>query len=590
MEVAAHAHHVGGVGGAKTAGRRAPLPHPHLHRPPPPVRPLDDAKARAFGARMLATLDDSALCVLIALGHTLGLWEALAAVCAASSSSSSLSAGGGAGGVGGGSGGGSSGGSGGGGTSPSLGAGATAARVAAEARVSTVYVAEWLEAMAAAGVVEVVAPRGSGGNGSNGGGGSVSGAGTTAGGSGRAHPLTPSTSGRRFRSVRVGGDESDSDSVASTADPLLAHLSGGGGRESRRMPLKVPLMSPVLSTASSLVHGGGGDTTSSPPRYVLPPEHGAFLTTNSTADNLALLTTLLPTMAGLAPALAAAARRGSGLPPASFAPLRAILAADAAQTLGSSLLSSILPLRPDLPGRLTAGIDVLVVGCGDGGAVRAMAAAYPRSWFTGWHADAAAVAAASAAVAPGVVNCRFRTGELGGEPVAAAFDFIAAFGVMGADDGGVRPGGGACGGSGGGGSSDGGRGPRGGHGGAPPDRQFAAAATALRAGGVLLVSDVAARHAGGGGLARPGGSASASAGAGPPAAGHPVANVLGALSLTYALPAALYEAETGDAGSGDLVTLLEEAGLAVSSMSALDGDLCNVYVFADKVVGGGGRG
>ncbi|KAK1866345.1 hypothetical protein I4F81_008865 [Pyropia yezoensis] len=142
-------------------------------------------------------------------------------------------------------------------------------------------------------------------------------------------------------------------------------------------------------------------------------------------------------MAGLAPALAAAARHGTGLPPRTFAPLRAILAADAAQTLGSSLLSSILPLRPDLPGRLTAGIDVLVVGCGDGGAVRAMAAAYPRS----------------------------------------------------------------C--------------------------------------------------------------------------------------LTYALPSALYEAETGDAGGGDLVALLDDAGLAVSSMSALDGDLCNVYVFAEKVEGGG---
>lgn len=89
MELAPHAphghHHPGvGVGGGEAAkgSRRRPLTGGR-------ARPLDDAKARAFGARMLAALDDSALCVLIALGHSLGLWEALAAAGAATASASS---------------------------------------------------------------------------------------------------------------------------------------------------------------------------------------------------------------------------------------------------------------------------------------------------------------------------------------------------------------------------------------------------------------------------------------------------------------------------------------------------------------------
>lgn len=88
---------------------------------------------------------------------------------------------------------------------------------------------------------------------------------------------------------------------------------------------------------------------------------------------------------------------------------------------------------------------------------------------------------------------------------------------------------------------------------------------------------------------RGGGWPPSGGGGGGGAAGHPVANVLAALGVCYALPSALHEAAAGDGGGGgDLVSLLDAAGLAVASMSALDGDLCNVYVFADKVAGGGG--
>ena len=63
---------------------------------------------------------------------------------------------------------------------------------------------------------------------------------------------------------------------------------------------------------------------------------------------------------------------------------QAVMAEDSGAVHDATLIDVMLPLVPGLVDRLKDGIDVADVGCGSGHAVNLMAAAFPRSRFTGF--------------------------------------------------------------------------------------------------------------------------------------------------------------------------------------------------------------
>ncbi|MBL9210366.1 MAG: class I SAM-dependent methyltransferase, partial [Opitutaceae bacterium] len=78
--------------------------------------------------------------------------------------------------------------------------------------------------------------------------------------------------------------------------------------------------------------------------------------------------------------------------------------------------------------RLSAGIDVLDLGCGRGIALRMMAARYPRSRFLGLDLSPEAITWARAqAAADRLDNIRYEQADAAALPYERAFDFIVTF-------------------------------------------------------------------------------------------------------------------------------------------------------------------
>jgi SAM-dependent methyltransferase len=95
------------------------------------------------------------------------------------------------------------------------------------------------------------------------------------------------------------------------------------------------------------------------------------------------------------------------------------MAEESAQTVVAGLFEHILPLATGVVEALGSGIDVLDVGCGSGRALNTLAAAFPRSWFTGFDLSEEATASARRdAEALGLSNVRFELRDV------TAFDAI----------------------------------------------------------------------------------------------------------------------------------------------------------------------
>ena len=104
------------------------------------------------------------------------------------------------------------------------------------------------------------------------------------------------------------------------------------------------------------------------------------------------------------------------------------MAEDSGQTIVVALEDQILPLVPGLVERLTAGIEVLDVGCGSGKAINKLARLFPASRFTGYDFSPEAIATATAeAVASGLTNAHFQVKDAAKIDEVERYDLITTF-------------------------------------------------------------------------------------------------------------------------------------------------------------------
>jgi len=166
--------------------------------------------------------------------------------------------------------------------------------------------------------------------------------------------------------------------------------------------------------------------------YTLPAHRAAVLTRAAGPDNLALVSLLIPQLAGVEQKILGCFRDGGGLHYSEFPRFHEVMAEQSAVVYDTALVDTVLPLADGLVDRLRAGVDVADFGCGSGHAINVMAKAFPASRFTGidFSAEAIAVGAREAA-ALGLTNATFEAhnlAELDRDPDKdAAYDVITVF-------------------------------------------------------------------------------------------------------------------------------------------------------------------
>jgi ubiquinone/menaquinone biosynthesis C-methylase UbiE len=166
-------------------------------------------------------------------------------------------------------------------------------------------------------------------------------------------------------------------------------------------------------------------------RFSLPAEHAAFLTRAIGADNLGVFTQYISLLGGVEDEIVECFKNGCGVPYAKFPRFHDVMAEDSGQSVLSSLESHIVPLVPGLTDKLTAGIQMLDVGCGRGRIMNRLAELYPQSRFTGMDLSSEAILSAwQAASAKRLRNVEFIVADLSHFDDTAeidAYDFVTTF-------------------------------------------------------------------------------------------------------------------------------------------------------------------
>lgn len=162
--------------------------------------------------------------------------------------------------------------------------------------------------------------------------------------------------------------------------------------------------------------------------YLLPPEHAAVLTSAAGPDNMAMLMQDISMMGGVEQKIIERFRTGGGLSYEDYPQFHRNMAEASAAVNDAALLDVILPLVPDLPGRMRAGLDLADVGCGAGHAINLMAQAFPASRFIGYDFSEEAIQSArSEAEQLGLANAAFEILDVATLDVEAGFDVVTAF-------------------------------------------------------------------------------------------------------------------------------------------------------------------
>lgn len=166
-------------------------------------------------------------------------------------------------------------------------------------------------------------------------------------------------------------------------------------------------------------------------RFRLPREHAACLTRAATPNNFAVFAQYVGELGGVENDIVECFRNGGGVPYSRFNRFHEIMAEDSGQSVLPALEDHILPLIPEITGRLEQGIRMLDLGCGRGRALMQMAERFPASTFVGYDLSEEALAwAISEAEARGLANVRFEVRDLGKFDVDAepeSFDFVTTF-------------------------------------------------------------------------------------------------------------------------------------------------------------------
>lgn len=166
-------------------------------------------------------------------------------------------------------------------------------------------------------------------------------------------------------------------------------------------------------------------------RFRLPVEHAAFLTRDAAPDNFAVFAQYIAVLGAVEDDIVTCFREGGGVPYEKFPRFHEVMAEDSAQTVLSSLEEHILPLVPELPGRLEEGIRWLDAGCGRGRALLQLAERYPESRFVGYDLSEEAIAyARRKAERRGLDNVRFEVRDLSDFDRTAepdAYDVVSTF-------------------------------------------------------------------------------------------------------------------------------------------------------------------
>jgi 2-polyprenyl-3-methyl-5-hydroxy-6-metoxy-1,4-benzoquinol methylase len=268
-------------------------------------------------------------------------------------------------------------------------------------------------------------------------------------------------------------------------------------------------------------------------RYRLPSEHAALLTRAAGPDNLAYFAQYVPLCGLVEDELIGCFRNGGGVPYSSYPRFQELQAGESAALYDTKLVDLIVPLVPDLPERLAAGIDVLDVGCGQGHAMVVLAKAFPASRFAGYDFAEEGVAAGRAEAASlGLANVRFEARDLATLDEPGRYDLVTAFDVI--------------------------------HDLAKPEAVLAAIRAALRPGGTFLMVDIQASSHLHENLE------------------HPLAPLLYTASTVHCMTVSLSQ---GGPGLGAMwgeqlaLSMLHDAGFSDVEVERLEGDvLHNFYV------------
>jgi SAM-dependent methyltransferase len=193
--------------------------------------------------------------------------------------------------------------------------------------------------------------------------------------------------------------------------------------------------------------------------HVLPQEHAHWLSRKNPTANMAVFAQYLSVLGGVEERILECFKHGGGVPYSAYPRFHDVMAEDSGQSIVPIVVGEVVPLIPGLHARLTAGIDVLDIGCGRGKALIALAGAYPNSRFFGYDLSEEALGEArDSARAARLGNVIFERRDLTTWHQSAAFDWITAFDAI--------------------------------HDQARPDNVLAAIRAALRPGGVFFMQDI----------------------------------------------------------------------------------------------------
>ncbi len=290
----------------------------------------------------------------------------------------------------------------------------------------------------------------------------------------------------------------------------------------------------VREWLGAMVTGGILEFQASSGCYRMPSEHARFLTREATINNLATRMQYFSELGRVEQQVATCFREGGGVPYSQYAGFEKLASEQDAQVFDARLINSILPLADGLIERLQEGIEVADIGCGAGHALNLMAAAFPKSRFTGFDFSRASVAEGEAeARRLTLKNAHFVVFDLAMQGEAAAFDAITAFDVV--------------------------------HDLAQPQTVLNAVHKSLRPGGVFVCVEPAASSNLEENL------------------DHPLGSFLYSVSTLYCMPVSLAQGGAGlgtVAGEEKCISMLDEAGFGRADVKKVEDDRLHNYYIA----------